>query len=95
MAAGALRNASGRRVSVAVTGVAGPGGGSQDKPVGLVHLAAAMIDPQAAAAARVVAHVERGYGAERTRAVIRSLTVLDGLELLRQAAEEWPARSDA
>ena len=28
-------------VSIAVTGVAGPGGGSQDKPVGLVHLATA------------------------------------------------------
>ncbi len=40
MAAGALRH-SRADLSVAVTGVAGPGGGSAEKPVGLVHLAAA------------------------------------------------------
>jgi nicotinamide-nucleotide amidase len=37
MAFGAIRH-SHARVSVAVTGVAGPGGGSKDKPVGLVWL---------------------------------------------------------
>ena len=40
MAQGALV-LSAAAVSVAVTGVAGPGGGSPDKPVGLVHFAAA------------------------------------------------------
>jgi nicotinamide-nucleotide amidase len=40
MAKGALDN-SNADISVAVTGVAGPGGGSAEKPVGLVHFAVA------------------------------------------------------
>ena len=40
MADGALA-ASGAGLTVAITGIAGPGGGSEAKPVGLVHFAAA------------------------------------------------------
>lgn len=40
MAKGALAH-SHAHISVAITGIAGPTGGSADKPVGLVHLAAA------------------------------------------------------
>jgi nicotinamide-nucleotide amidase len=40
MAEGAIRN-SAAQLSVAVTGIAGPGGGTDEKPVGLVYIAAA------------------------------------------------------
>lgn len=43
MALGALAN-SAATVSVAVTGIAGPGGGSEEKPVGLVYHALALRD---------------------------------------------------
>ncbi|MFN3559302.1 MAG: CinA family protein [Brevundimonas sp.] len=40
MAGGAVAR-SDALISVAITGIAGPGGGSEEKPVGLVHFAAA------------------------------------------------------
>jgi nicotinamide-nucleotide amidase len=43
MVGGALTH-SRATLAVAVTGIAGPGGGSEEKPVGLVHLAAARRD---------------------------------------------------
>ena len=42
MAEGALRH-SAAQVTVAITGIAGPGGGSRDKPVGLVHFAVSSV----------------------------------------------------
>tara|TARA_Y100000991_G_scaffold117308_1_gene88523 strand:+ start:579 stop:1832 length:1254 start_codon:yes stop_codon:yes gene_type:complete len=60
---------------IAVTGVAGPGGGSESKPVGLVHFAVA--GPNG------TNHLERRYGNRRAREWIRGLSVGDALNLLR------------
>jgi nicotinamide-nucleotide amidase len=74
MARGALA-ASGAQIAVSVTGVAGPGGGSADKPVGLVYLAVAM-----QGGVRVI---ERHFGAVG-RDSVREFTVINALKLLRE-----------
>jgi nicotinamide-nucleotide amidase len=76
MARGALAR-SGAQVAVAVTGVAGPGGGSPDKPVGLVFIAAA-----GPGRARVS---EKHFG-PLSRDAIREATVVAALAMLREAA---------
>lgn len=63
--------------AVAVTGVAGPGGGSAEKPVGLVHFGCAGPDG--------TAHREMRFGA-LSRDEIRRLSVLTALDMLREAA---------
>lgn len=75
MAEGA-RAASRADVAVAITGIAGPGGGSADKPVGLVHLAVA--GPGG------TRHLGRRYG-DLGRAGIRRAAVADALTLLDEA----------
>ncbi len=72
MAEGAVRRSE-ARVSVAVTGVAGPGGGSADKPVGLVHFAAS--GPSG------VIHAEHRFG-DLGREAIRLESVRVALRLL-------------
>jgi len=77
MARGAL-NKSDCDVAIAITGVAGPGGGSEKKPVGTVVFAKAEKDkePEDVVADR------KNLGAELSRADIRLQAVLVALELL-------------
>ncbi|GEO83277.1 MULTISPECIES: CinA family protein [Alphaproteobacteria] len=65
-------------VAVAVTGIAGPGGGSDEKPVGLVHVAARRHDG-------TVLHREMCYG-DLGRSGIRLATVRTALEMLGELA---------
>lgn len=73
MVAGVLAH-SRADLAVAVTGIAGPGGGSAEKPVGLVHLAAARRGGDRL-------HLEARYG-DIGRAAVRLATVKDALRLL-------------
>jgi nicotinamide-nucleotide amidase len=74
MALGALSHAH-ADLAVAVTGIAGPGGGSADKPVGLVHFAAARGD-------RVIQR-ECRFG-DIGRSEVRMASVAVALEMLEQ-----------
>ena len=78
MAQGALAHAP-ADLAVAITGIAGPTGGSPQKPVGLVHFAAA-----SRAGRRL--HQECRFG-DLGRSEIRRLSVLQALAMLRQLAE--------
>jgi nicotinamide-nucleotide amidase len=77
MAAGALARGN-AQIAVSVTGVAGPGGGTPDKPVGLVHFAA----QRAGYDAIVERHVFPG-----DRDQIRRLTVVTALAMVSALAE--------
>lgn len=77
MAEGALAR-SHADIAVSITGIAGPGGGSAEKPVGLVHFACARRGGP-------TDHVERRFG-DVGRDAIRAASVIQALELLTAAA---------
>jgi nicotinamide-nucleotide amidase len=73
MAAGALKN-SRADIAVSITGIAGPGGGTRQKPVGLVHFAAVRRGGRRIARKRLYGNIGRGR--------VRQRSVLDALEML-------------
>ena len=75
MAEGALRAAP-AQVAVSITGIAGPGGGSPSKPVGLVHFASARID------GRIVHRSER-FG-DIGRSEVRAASLVTALKMLHE-----------
>ena len=83
MAHGALAH-SRADIAVSVTGIAGPGGGSAEKPVGLVHFACAVRDEKPKL-------LQRCFG-EIGRAGIRQKSVEVALDLLAEAALTAPGR---
>ena len=82
MAEGALSR-SRADLAVSVTGVAGPGGGSAQKPVGLVHFACARRD-------NPTEHVRMLYGV-RDREEIREASVRQAFALIRRQAAQGSA----
>src|SRR5262249_29140495 len=74
MAQGAKR-VSGADVALSLTGIAGPSGGSEEKPVGTVYLAVARPDGGTEVRHRVFAG---------DRAQIQTLAAYAGLQLLRE-----------
>lgn len=82
MAEGALLHAP-VDLAVSVTGVAGPGGGSAEKPVGLVHMAAARTG-------RPALHAEHRFG-DIGRSAVREASVEAALSLLLQQLGEHQA----
>jgi nicotinamide-nucleotide amidase len=77
MVAGAMAR-SPAEIAVAITGIAGPAGGSAEKPVGLVHFAAARRGHRAL-------HAERRFG-DIGRSAVRLASVAEALSMLKQVA---------
>jgi nicotinamide-nucleotide amidase len=76
MAAGALKHSK-AELSVSITGIAGPGGGSKAKPVGLVYFAAASRDGRKLARRRLFGKL--GRRSVRLRSVAQALALLEAL----------------
>ena len=74
MAEGAL-NSSGASISVAITGIAGPGGATATKPVGLVHFASARAGGE-------TLHTMQQFSGDR--AAVRLQAVKAALDLIAQ-----------
>ncbi len=87
MAAGALKNSE-ADISVAITGIAGPGGGTKQKPVGLVHFAAARRNHKGIARRRLYGKI--GRRRVRERSVAEALELLERVARSTQPAKRKP-----
>jgi nicotinamide-nucleotide amidase len=69
-----IRNKTGATLGIGITGIAGPSGGSSDKPVGLVYLALSDV--------RINEVVERKFNGDRER--IRQYATQQAMDLVRR-----------
>ncbi len=77
MASGAIKNSQ-ADVSVAITGIAGPDGGSLEKPVGLVYIACA---------SRKSSVVSRKFNFSGDRGEVRKFALIAALAMLESATQ--------
>ena len=75
MAEGALKASHKADISVAVTGIAGPSGGTKEKPVGLVHIASARKGKPT---------IHKRYMFGHTRRNIRIAAVEEAVEMIKR-----------
>ena len=91
MAEGALGKAK-VGVAVSVTGVAGPGGGSEEKPVGLVHIGCAVRTADGTHRTVAQRHLWRLIEPNADRVRIRALSARAALLLVQDVVEGASAR---
>ncbi|WP_367924290.1 competence/damage-inducible protein A [uncultured Ruthenibacterium sp.] len=72
-----VRRVSGADFGVGITGIAGPGGGTPEKPVGLVYVAAACAD---------TTYVQKLVITGRTREIVRLSSTQRALDMIRRLA---------
>lgn len=75
-----VRQLSGADIGVSTTGIAGPAGGSKEKPVGTVYVGIALKNDSKA--------YELHFGSENNREEIRSLTVDFAIKLILDALKD-------
>lgn len=81
MADGAIAKKENVNLAVAVTGIAGPGGGSKEKPVGTVHLAVAMTG-------KPTMHRKQFF--KGNRSAVRVRTVREALRMMLEIVADEP-----
>jgi nicotinamide-nucleotide amidase len=82
MAEGAM-TVAGTHIAIAVTGIAGPDGGTPQKPVGLVHFAVAT--------EQETRHLKKTFDPNWSRDHIREASVIEALKLVKKGLGE-PSR---
>ena len=73
-----IKEKSGADIGIGITGIAGPGGGTDEKPVGLVYVGVATKNGVYAKELRLKGNRER----------VRTLSVLNALDLIRREAKD-------
>ena len=82
-----IRRSSGSDLGIGITGIAGPGGGTAEKPVGLVYLA--LSDGK-----QTIIRKLPGTGHVRSRAYLRGFVASHALDMVRRYLLKLPVIED-